>query len=62
MEMDERADELATNESYEVLSSALFQALEADLSGLGWPKKSKSLLEKTFKQIDQLCEMTEPGF
>jgi hypothetical protein len=54
-----RADELATDESYDVLISALHQALETDLSGLGWPHGSKVTLEATFEKLETLAKIAE---
>lgn len=50
----ERAQDLAQNEDIEVLHSALYSALEADLSERGWPGDSKLILQVGFEAIEDL--------
>jgi hypothetical protein len=48
----ERALELAKNEEISVLHSALYSAMEAELSSLGWPRNSKEHLDAAFEELD----------
>lgn len=57
----ERAEELAANESLEILFSALYSALEADLSGLGWPNGSKISLAQATVQMESLIRVADRG-
>lgn len=54
-----RADELATKESLEVLSSALFQALEADLSDVRWPRLSKAYFMQAESIVHRLISFVK---
>lgn len=42
---------------YDETQSALHEALEADLSSLGWPGNSKGLLDATFQSLDVLISL-----
>ena len=55
----ERDSELAQNEDLETLSSALFLALETELSGLGWPGSTKPLLVEAETQVGSLIRQVE---
>lgn len=59
MDDSQRADALATNESLDVLKSALFQALEADLSGQQWPGTSKAAYAEAETNVDSLIEIAD---
>lgn len=50
-----RANELAENEDISTLHSALYQAYEAELSGLGWPGNSRVVLESAFEELESLA-------
>lgn len=49
-----RADELARHETFDVLKSALFQALEADLSERKWPNQSRIAFSEAETMVEQL--------
>lgn len=51
---EERAENLAQYESLDVLVSALYSALEADLSEIGWPSNSRVIFTTSFEQLDSL--------
>lgn len=52
-------EKLATNESLEVLWGALHSALEADLSGQGWPEGSLKQLEEASEAMDEIVTKAE---
>lgn len=62
-----REKELAENEPMEILASALYAALEAELSSRGWPTVrvvgvragSRACLETTFEALDILISTAE---
>lgn len=54
-----RADELANSEDLDVICSALFQALEADLSDKGWPKNSNVTIGTVETDVHALIELAE---
>ncbi len=56
---EERAEVLASNEDIEILRSALYSALEAELSGFGWPEDSLTKLEQTFNQVNELEQIVD---
>lgn len=51
--------QLSTGYSLEVLWGALYGALEADLSGLGWPEGSQEQLEEASNKMDEIITKTE---
>jgi len=53
----ERVEELATNESYDVLWGALYAALEADLSSKRWPEDSKKWFEEISLSMDNIVTL-----
>lgn len=57
----ERDSVLAETEEIEVLSSALYAALEADLSCARWPRNSRTVLQSAFEEIDWLIGLTKKG-
>jgi hypothetical protein len=54
---EDRAEELAKSEDLDVLWSALYGALEADLSSSGWPNDSQILLENASKSVEDLIAL-----
>lgn len=57
----ERPELDAENLDLEETSSALYAALEADLSGLGWPSNTKVRLDTAFEMLDELITIAERG-
>lgn len=56
---EDRIEELAQNEDLNILWNALYSALEADLSGLGWPKNSRVILSCASEEIEKLISLAE---
>lgn len=54
MDEAERASKLAEEEDISVLHSALYSAMEAELSGLGWPSNSRIVLNSAFEELESL--------
>jgi methanogenic corrinoid protein MtbC1 len=59
MRKDKRADELASSEDLDVICSALFQALEADLSTKDWPRNSKVIIGTVENDVHTLIALAE---
>ena len=56
---EERQQELSTSESLEILWGALYGALEADLSGQGWPDGTQAELEHASDKMDAIVAKAE---
>lgn len=56
-----RSNELAENEDLDILWSALYLALEADLSSSGWPKNSRVVLNIVSDKIGWLIWLANNG-
>jgi hypothetical protein len=59
MKTEDRAEELAQSEDLEILSRALFIALEADLSGFKWPLNSRINLTDSEMVIEDLVRIVK---